>query len=235
MSRRLASVAVGFVFLVAGCGAGAGPTPVPVSNAPSPGATAGAVASQPAATQGGSTVAALPEPCATGFIAFLKLIEPDAARLNASSTLKDFRAIDEAVKEKGVQAMSNPATMYDCSSVGLQFAYFDSSSPWEAVLAVASKEAPGTAGYLSALRERRASDVRKMADYGASSCDDAVAKIKQRVKAAKAAGAADVGAMPVFDGIAVLGLYDTYLHEVQNDACPKDQLGNDEFDFFGAY
>ena len=236
MRRLSASIAV-LGLILAACGGGAPTTTQQTSSNPPqsnpPGQTSGTVGSQPPASQGGGGTTSLPAGCATAFVAYLKLIEPAAAELDAATaTLNDFEAVDEAVQEKGIEAMDNPATLYDCSSIGLEFAYFDSSSPWDVVLQVAGAEAPGTVAWFTALREKRASDDRTMADYGASSCDDAVAKIKQGVKDA---GVDDVGAMQLGAALALLGLYDTYLHEVQDEACPRDALGNDEFDFFGAF
>ena len=39
--------------------------------------------------------------------------------------------------------------------------------------------------------------------------------------------------MTLEDGLALLGLYRAYMRDVQNEVCPRDALGNDEFDFFG--
>jgi hypothetical protein len=68
-------------------------------------------------------------------------------------------------------------------------------------------------------------------DYGVEGCDAAVAKIKDGVAAGGADGAED---MALQEGLALLGLYKAYLADVRNEICPRDQLGNDEFDFFGA-
>ena len=34
--------------------------------------------------------------------------------------------------------------------------------------------------------------------------------------------------------IQLLGLYKAYTDQVQTEACPRDALGKDEFDFFGS-
>ena len=61
-----------------------------------------------------------------------------------------------------------------------------------------------------------------------------MAAIKERVAAATAGGTEEVAEMGLDDGLALLGLYRAYLHDVQNEVCPRDELGNDEFDFFGS-
>lgn len=142
---------------------------------------------------------------------------------------------DQAVGEKSVELlMANNATApYGCSEAGLGWAYFDSNTPWEAVLAVAADAAPGTVAYLTAVRDMSAIDVAKVSDYGVEGCDAAVAKIKERVAAESSGGAAGAEEMGLKDGLALLGLYRAYMRDVQTDACPRDALGNDEFDFFG--
>lgn len=47
-------------------------------------------------------------------------------------------------------------------------------------------------------------------------------------------GAASAAAMGLEDGLALLGLYKAYLADVRNEICPRDELGNDEFGFFGS-
>ena len=37
--------------------------------------------------------------------------------------------------------------------------------------------------------------------------------------------------MALEDGLDLVGRYNAYMHEVQDEVCPRDQLGNDEFDF----
>ena len=86
-------------------------------------------------------------------------------------------------------------------------------------------------GYLTAVRDMAAIDVAKVTDYGVEGCDAAVAKIKAGVAAGGAGGAEK---MALQEGLALLGLYKAYLADVRNEICPRDQLGNDEFDFFGA-
>ena len=239
MRRVLAVVTL---IALAGCGGGGTPaTGQPGQSSGTvatitPGQTGAAATQAPPATQSAGGTTALPAGCAAGFIAYLKLIEPEAARFDpATATLKDFDTVDRAVHEKSIEALNNPATLYDCSSVGLEFAYFDAGTPWDTVLQVASAEAPGTVDYFTTVRRKSASVVGKMADYGATSCEDAVARIQRGVQDATESGAGDVGDMTLDDGLALLGLYDTYLHEVQNGACPADKLGNDEFEFFGTF
>jgi hypothetical protein len=131
--------------------------------------------------------------------------------------------------------MANEATAtYSCSEVGLEFAYFDSKTPWDAVLVVAGDAAPGTVAYLTATREISAIDVNPVSAYGVEGCDAAVAKIKKDVKAHSNKGKSEVVDMSFKDGVALLGLYRAYMHDVQNEVCPRDALGNDEFGFFGA-
>jgi hypothetical protein len=49
-----------------------------------------------------------------------------------------------------------------------------------------------------------------------------------------AGDATGVEEMGLDDGLALLGLYDAYMRDVQDEVYPRDALGNDEFDFFGA-
>lgn len=65
-------------------------------------------------------------------------------------------------------------------------------------------------------------------------CDSAVDAIKEQIAAEISAGTAVVEAMPFDDGVQLLGIYKAYLREVQTEACPRDALGNDEFDFIGT-
>jgi hypothetical protein len=80
------------------------------------------------------------------------------------------------------------------------------------------------------MRAQAALDVATLADYGIDGCDAAVSTIKKAVKNQKVSG---VDKMPFQDGIDLLGKYNAYMHEVQNEACPRDELGNDEFGFMG--
>ena len=144
--------------------------------------------------------------------------------------------MDQAVGEKSIELlMANDATApYSCSEVGLEWAYFDSNTPWDAVLVVAGDAAPGTVAYLTTVRDMAAIDVAKVSDYGVEGCDAAVARIKERVAAELSGGAAGAEEMGLEEGLALLGLYKAYLRDVQTEVCPRDALGNDEFGFFGA-
>lgn len=206
-------------------GAAATTQPAGASSAPSGGA------GEPSAAAG---AAALPAECAAGFTAYLKAIEPLVSKFDpATAKLGDIETFDESVRSKSMELLTanNSRAPYSCPDVGLEWAYFDASSPWDAVLATATAAAPGTVAYLTARRGMSSIDVAKVADYGVSGCDEAVAKIKAQVKAQgkKFDGAKE---MALEDGLALLGLYKAYLHDVQNEVCPRDQLGNDEFDFF---
>jgi hypothetical protein len=152
----------------------------------------------------------------------------------ATATLRDLETADEAVREKSLELLraNDSRAPYSCSEVGLEWAYFDSRTPWDAVLAVAGAAAPGTVAYLTAVRDLAAIDVAKLTDYGVDGCDAAVADIKERVAAERAGGADHVREMPIQEGLALLGLYKSYLAEVRAEVCPRDELGNDEFGFF---
>ena len=179
----------------------------------------------------------MPAACAEGLAKYLGQIEPLVSKFDpAKATLGDLSTAKQAVQEKSVELlMANDARApYSCSEAGLEWAYFDSSSPWDAVLAVAADSAPGTVAYLTAIRDMSLVDVAKVSDYGVAGCDAAVAKIKKDVAAAASGGADQAKEMGLKDGLALLGLYRAYMHDVQNDACPRDALGNDEFNFFGA-
>jgi hypothetical protein len=77
-------------------------------------------------------------------------------------------------------------------------------------------------------------DVAKVTDYGVEGCDAAVASIKERVAAEISGGVSGAEEMNLEDGLALLGLYKAYLADVRNEVCPRDELGNDEFGFFGS-
>jgi hypothetical protein len=199
---------------------------------PSEAAPSGAVPSQ-AAGNGGVLSGA----CESGFAKYLTQIESIVTAFDpTTATLGDLSAADQAVGDKSIELlMANNATApYSCPEAGLQWAYFDSNTPWDAVLAVADAQAPGTVAYLTAVRDMAAIDVAKVADYGVDGCEAAVASIKQQIAAAVKGGAAKAEAMTLMDGLALLGLYRAYMADVRNDVCPKDVLGNDEFDFFGV-
>lgn len=190
-----------------------------------------ASAAPSAATSNG---AALPTACAAGLAKYLTEIEPLVSSFDpAKATLGDLSKADQAVGEKSYELLSanNSTAPYSCSEVGLQFAYFDTNTPWDAVMAVAGTSGPGTLGYLTAVRDMSMIDGSKVTDYGVEGCDAAVAKIKAGVASGPADGAA---AMGLQEGLALLGLYKAYLADVRNEICPRDVLGNDEFGFFGA-
>jgi len=245
MMRRLLSVLV-IVPVLVGCSGspGTAPTVGPAAGSSSPSVSSGSsapgetgVPSSPAsaaASPAAGNGAALPAACAEGFAKYLTQIEPIVSALDpATATLGDLSTADQAVGEKSVELlMANDATApYSCSEVGLEWAYFDSNTPWDAVLAVASESAPGTVAYLTAVRDMAAIDVAKVTDYGVEGCDAAIAKIKDGVAAGGAGGAAK---MVLKEGLALLGLYRAYLADVRNGVCPPDKLGNDEFEFFGS-
>ena len=194
-------------------------------------------AASPASSESSGGAAVLPGACESGFAKYLHDIESIVSSFDpATATLGDLSSVEQAVQEKSVELlMANNATApYSCSEAGLEWAYFDSNTPWEAVQAVAAREAPGTVAYLAAIRDMSAIDVAKVTDYGVEGCDAAVASIKERVAAELSGGSAGAEEMGLKDGLALLGLYKAYLRDVQDGACPADALGNDEFGFFGA-
>ena len=245
--RRLLSVAV-IVLVLVGCSGSPGSAPTvgsaAQSSAPSaPAASSGS--SAPAASSPASAApseatgngAALPAACAAGFAKYLTEIEPIVSAFDpATATLGDLETADQAVGDKSYELLTanNSTAPYSCSEVGLEWAYFDSNTPWDAVLAVAGTAAPGTVGYLTAVRDMAMIDVAKVTDYGVEGCDAAVASIKNRVGAEVSGGTSGAEEMGLKDGLALLGLYKAYLADVRNEICPRDALGNDEFDFFGA-
>jgi hypothetical protein len=213
----------------------------PVAGSPDVGASSGtATGSSPASgAPSGATSngAALPASCAQGFAKYLTQIEPIVSAFDpAKATLGALSTAKQSVQEKSVELlMANNATApYSCSEVGLEWAYFDSKTPWDAVLAAAAEAAPKTVGYLTAIRDEAAIDVAKVADYGVEGCDAAVASIKQKIAAEVKAGKSTAAKMILKDGLALLGLYRAYMADVGNGVCPADELGNDEFGFFGA-
>ncbi len=163
-------------------------------------------------------------------------VRGEAVCCPATGTLGDLSSADQATSEKAFELLdaNGGQATYSCSEVGLEWAYFDARTPWDAVLAVAANAAPGTVAFLTGLRTTTALDEAKLSDYGISGCDDAVDAIKKQVAAEISAGTADVEAMPFDDGVQLLGLYKAYLREVQTEACPRDALGNDEFGFIGT-
>jgi hypothetical protein len=229
--------------IAAGCSP-AGPTGAP-STSSGPGPTTGAsaspapgLASEPAATEGPGGGGAIPASCLDGFTAFLKLIEPVTAEYDpGTATLADYSDIDHAVSAKGIEAMdaNGGRATYSCPEVGLEFAYFDSSSPWEAILELATVEAPGTFGYLATKHQESLLEVAELSDFSVATCDEAVSRIKDAVSGQMGAGTESVADMAISPGFEILGLYEAYLADVRDGDCPADQLGNDEFEFFGSF
>jgi hypothetical protein len=242
------------VILLIGCsgGPGSASTGSPTTASDSASASAGSAVSptpagpsaassvEPAASSeasAGSNAGVLPAACAKGLADYLVAIEPLVSKFDpAKAKLGAFFTAKDAVQEKSVELlMANDATApYSCSEVGLEWAYFDSRSPWDAVLVVAGDAAPGTVGYLTAQREISAIDVNPVTAYGVEGCDAAVASIKKGVKANSNKGKSEVVDMGFKDAVALLGLYRAYMNDVAHEVCPRDVLGNDEFDFFGA-
>ena len=232
------------VILLMGCsgGPGSASTDSPSASAgsaasPTPGGSSAASPAASPAASAASNAGPLPGECAKGLGDYLVAIEPLVSKFDpAKATLGDLFTAKEAVQTKSVELlMANDATApYSCSEVGLEWAYFDSRSPWDAVLVVAGDAAPGTVGYLTAQREMSAMDVNPVTAYGVEGCDAAVASIKKGVRANSNKGKSEVVDMGFKDAVALLGLYRAYMHDVGNEVCPRDVLGNDEFDFFGA-
>jgi hypothetical protein len=228
--------------LLIGCsqapgGATTGAAPGSAAPGLSGGPTAEAPSSNESAPPSASTTVVLPVKCAEGLAAYLVAIEPIVASFDpATGTLGDLSTVDRATNEKSYELLdaNGGRAPYSCSEVGLEWAYFDPRTPWDAVLAVAAQSAPGTVAYLNGLRATTALDEAELSDYAITGCDDAVAAIKQRVAAQMSAGTDDVEAMPYDDGLELLGLYKAYIRQVQLEACPRDALGNDEFGFIGT-
>ena len=93
----------------------------------------------------------------------------------AKDTLGALYKAEDAAGDKAHELLqaNNSTAPYSCSEVGLEWAYFDAHTPWDAVLVVASGAAPGTVGYLHALRDHAALDEAVLADYGIDGCDGA--------------------------------------------------------------
>jgi hypothetical protein len=201
---------------------------------PAPSVEASAANPEPPAA---SAATALPAACAEGFAKYLVAIEPLVSAFDpASGTLADLFSAEEAARSKAMELLTanDSRAPYSCSEVGLEWAYFDSDTPWDAVLAIAADTAPGTVAYLSGLQATSAFDVNTLSVYGIEGCDDAVASIKESVGAEMGDGLTRVDEMPFGDAIALVGLYRAYMREVQNEVCPRDELGNDEFGFMAT-
>lgn len=177
---------------------------------------------------------AIPAGCAEGFTEYLLEIEPIVAGFDpAPALLVDFLKLDEAVGDKSIEllAANDYNAPYSCSGVGLEWAYFDTGTPWEGVLEIAQNEAPGTVAYLGVVRREAAINDARLSDYGVEGCDVAVERIRQTVAEQTAAGVENVANMGIDAGLEALGVYNAYMYEVQHEACPRDELGNDEFGF----
>ena len=238
--RRL--LPLGMVLLlgsVAGCSGGAAPGGGQATTGPTTvaGATNGPESAAPPMDEGSAaTTTALPADCAKGLGEYLVAIEPLVAKFDpAKDTLAALYKAKDAAHEKGMELLdaNDSRAPYSCSDVGLEWAYFDSRTPWDAVLAVANDAAPGTVGYLTGLRSNAALDEAKLADYGIDGCDAAVSSIKKDVKAGSK-NASGVDKLDFQKAIELLGHYKAYMHDVQDEVCPRDQLGNKEWDFMGS-
>ena len=167
---RLLSV-TGLVLVLAGCSASPGTVPTDGANSGSIAPSTPAGSSTPAMTAAPSFPAsaapsggtgnsgALPAACAEGFAKYLADIEPVVSAFDpATATLGDVSTADQAVNEKSIELLmaNDSRAPYSCSEVGLEWAYFDSNTPWDAVLALAASTAPGTVGYLTAVRDMAA-------------------------------------------------------------------------------
>ena len=242
--RRLLSLLV--VLAVAGCsgaagsagadrpsGASAAPS-TPAATASSGGAPSQSTAPTAAQASSGGGAVALPAECAKGLADYLVAIQPIVATFDpAKSTLNDLLALQEPVRAKGLELLkaNNGRATYSCSDEGLEWASFTSTSPWDSVLAVATEKASGTVPYLTGLKARAALDATTLAQYNVAGCDAAVAAIKKAVKDQKQAGAADLSALAFPKAMDLAGLYRAYMRDVQNEVCPRDALGDDEFQF----
>ena len=242
------------VILLVGCSGSPGSTSTvgqpATSNAPSaaggsaasgaPGGPSAPSTQASAATSGApaaSTTTALPADCAAGLAAYLVAIEPIVSGFDpAKAKLGDLFTADDKVHEKSMELLdaNDSRAPYSCSEVGLEWAYFDSRTPWDAVMAVAGESAPGTVAFLTAVQAISAHDVNTVSVYGIEGCDAVVASLKKRVAAQTKKDVEEVVDMPFDDGLALLGLYKAYMRDVRNEVCPRDELGNDEFGFMGA-
>ena len=248
--RRLLPI---LVILLVGCSGGPGSSPAdgqtnassaptdpgaPAASAEPGGSSAPPTEASTAPSEAPSAAAgALPADCAEGLATFLASIEPQVSNFDlASGTLRDLLEADRAAGDTAYELLqANDSTApYSCPEAGLDWAYFDSDSPWEAVLVVASDAAPGTVGYLTGLRAMSALDVDPVSTYGVEGCDAVVASLKERVAAQLSDDVEGVADMAFSDAVALFGLYRAYMRDVQNEVCPRDDLGNDEFDFMSS-
>ena len=198
-------------------------------------AGAGANAATPATQQASGGI---PERCQEGFASYLTTIEPLVAAYDpASASLSEWSAFREAVREKSVELlMANNATApYSCSEINLEWAYFDMKSPWDAILPFAEERAPGTVAYLETVRDYTSSYGAQLEDYVTGGCDAAAEAVRQAVADEIAAGHQQVAEMPVPEGLEMLNLYNSYMSKIQQEECPRDQLGNTEYMFIGSF
>lgn len=237
MRRLLPPLVVPLMVVLVGCSSSAAPGGGQATTAPTagPDATNGPESVAPATDDASAaTTTALPADCAKGLGEYLVAIEPLVAKFDpAKDTLGDLYKVDDAAGDKAMELLTanDSRAPYSCSEVGLEWAYFDANTPWDAVLAVANDAAPGTVGYLNGLRANAALDEAKLADYGIDGCDGAVSSIKKDVKALSKKKLSGVDEMDFQAGVELLGRYKAYMHDVQDEKCPRDALGNDEFGF----
>jgi hypothetical protein len=236
------------VVLLVGCtgGSATSPSAAPsTADQPSPASSAaqssGAASAEPSGAPAGSAAPSaaggLPAGCAAGFAAYLVEIEPIVSGFDpATATLGDLDTVDQAVHEKSIELLdaNDSRATYDCSAIGVVGAYSAASAPWAAVGPSAAAAAPGTVAYLTALRDWKGLDEAALADYDIPHCDAAVDYIQEAVAGQTTTGVEGVEEMPLADGLRLLGVYRAYLQEVRNEVCPRDELGNDEFGFFGV-
>ncbi len=199
-------------------------------------AGAGSSAATPAAQQGAS--GGIPERCQEGFASYLTTIEPLVAAYDpASASLNEWSAFRETVRAKSVELLmaNNARAPYSCSEINLEWAYFDMKSPWDAILPFAEERAPGTVAYLETVRDYTSSYGAQLEDYVTGGCDAAAEAVRQAIAAEIAAGRQQVADMPVPEGLEMLNLYNAYMSKIQQEECPRDQLGNTEYMFIRAF
>ena len=133
------------LFLLAGCSGGAAPGGGQATTGP----TTGADATQPPGSAvapgtdeaSAASAVALPADCAEGLGKYLVAIEPLVSKFDpAKDTLGDLYKADDKAGDKAYELLqaNDSRAPYSCSEVGLEWAYFDASTPWDAVLAVAA-------------------------------------------------------------------------------------------------
>ena len=237
--KRLLPLAI---LLLAACGDSGNATAVDqaATSPPTPAGDSPTTATGTSTTPAAATQAAggIPAACQEGFGSYLTTIEPLVEAYDpATASLAEFADFENAVQEKSFELLSanNSTAPYSCSQINLEWAYFDANSPWDAILPFAGERAPGTVAYLETLRDVAATDEAQLDAYVAGGCDAAVAAIQQAVSSETAAGSQSVGDLPVAEAVELLGLYSAYMSQVQQEACPRDALGNAEFGFIGTF